>query len=161
MEYTNTSLQRVFKVVFHSAAVSYLMQRSNDFASLLVDDLWPPVRVKSCQVFGQPVVFSHPERMEDRQGQDLVYPAVTCRETLDPLWPGILEARGWLDRDEGQVRQALIRVFTIDSQETFRAREVSEDFLEVFRMAVDGWCVYEGRDWIHLLSNVLCVSLAV
>ncbi len=142
------------------------MQRPDDLACLLIDDLWPPVRVESCQAFGQPVVFSHPERVQDRQGQDLVHPAVTGREALDPrrrLRAGLLETRWRPHRDEGQIQPTAITVLTVHSQQTFSAGQVSQAFLQICWRAVDGGRVDEGRDWIHLLSleSGMCVCLNI
>ncbi len=153
-----------FELVVAVYGVCHLMQRPDDLARLLIDDLWPPVRVESCQACGQPVVFSHPERVQDRQGQDLVHPAVTGREALDPrrrLRAGLLETRRRPHGHEGQIRPTAIAVLTVHSQQTFSTGQVPQAFLQICRRAVDGGRVDEGRDWIHLLPLESDVCLNV
>lgn len=138
----------------------YLMQRSDDFTRLLVDDLWPPVRVETSQVSGHSVVFSHPERVKGRQGQNLIDSGVSSHETLHPFtlgWPGLLEAWGRTAGDRRKVRSTVIAVFSIDSQRAFGAGEISQGFFQRLWMTVDGGRVYEWSDRIHLLT-LKCVS---
>lgn len=110
----------------------YLMQRSDDFTRLLIDDLWPPVRVEMSQVCGHSVVFSHPERVKSRQGQNLIDSAVSSHETFHPLtlgWPRLLETRGRTAGDGRKIRSTVICVFSVDGQQAFSAGEISQGFL--------------------------------
>lgn len=138
------------------------MQRSDDFAALLVSDLCAPLGVECFQSGRHSIVLPDPQRVKGTEWQHLVHPAVPRQKALHPLAPrpgaaavtaGLLEARrrGVVGNRRQEGPPAVIGEPVIDSQQAGGAGSVPQQALQSWAVSIHGGGVQEGSNRVGLL----------
>ncbi len=129
------------------------MQSSNNLASFLVYSLRAPVTINVFQYLCNSIVFPKPQYMQRGQGQTLIGPTVSSTETLHFLPLQILAA-GWRQSVyEWKVGSSFgILELVVDSKFPIKAREVTEEALQLWSVTIHNRSIHEWCDGIHLLS---------